>query len=71
MACGKTLCQECATEWDGINYCAPCVGRRRATASARGSAGGWILVGLAAVVLAWLAPRAVVWGSVLLARMVG
>ncbi len=27
MSCRKLLCQECATNWEGINYCRACVGK--------------------------------------------
>jgi B-box zinc finger protein len=26
MSCRKLLCQECTTQWEGINYCRACVG---------------------------------------------
>ncbi len=68
MACNKTLCQECATSWDGINYCASCMATRRKTAGGGSSTAGWIAAGAAAALLAWLAPKALLWGSVLLAR---
>jgi hypothetical protein len=29
MACRAVLCQECATTFDGINYCRPCLDRQR------------------------------------------
>ena len=34
MQCAKTLCQECATQWDGIWYCAACLGTRRSAPAA-------------------------------------
>ncbi len=27
MSCRKLLCQECTTQWEGINYCRACVGK--------------------------------------------
>jgi hypothetical protein len=29
MTCQAVLCQECATTFDGINFCRPCLARRR------------------------------------------
>jgi hypothetical protein len=35
MACRKILCDECATTFDGINYCRPCLESRAAGKRAR------------------------------------
>lgn len=29
MSCRKPICQECATQWEGINYCAVCLAAQR------------------------------------------
>jgi hypothetical protein len=29
MSCKQVVCQECATTWDGINYCRACLAKRR------------------------------------------
>ena len=29
MSCRKAICQECATQWEGINYCAVCLAVQR------------------------------------------
>jgi hypothetical protein len=65
MTCKKTLCQECATDWDGIFYCSACLAGRRRTAATGSSAAAWILVtaGLFA-----LGPKLLVWGVTLLQR---
>jgi len=68
MTCKKTLCQECATDWDGIFYCSACLAGRRRASAAGSSVAAWILVSLAAVVLFALAPRLLVWGVTLLQR---
>lgn len=34
MSCRAVLCQECATTFDGINYCRPCLDLRRGTVAA-------------------------------------
>jgi hypothetical protein len=32
MSCRRTMCQECTTQWDGINYCNRCVSGRKPAA---------------------------------------
>ena len=68
MTCKKTLCQECATDWDGIFYCAACLAGRRKAASRGVPVAAWILVTLAAAALFAVAPRLLVWGATLLQR---
>ena len=68
MTCKKTLCQECATDWDGIFYCSACLAGRRRAASTAAPVAGWILVTLAAAGLFVLAPKLLVWGVTLLQR---
>jgi hypothetical protein len=51
MSCGKTLCDECATEWDGINYCAACLSRRRQALPGSGTWASVLLLLLAAGLL--------------------
>lgn len=38
MSCRAVLCQECATTFDGINFCRPCLDQRRGVA---GTASSW------------------------------
>lgn len=66
MACRKALCRECATEWDGINYCASCLAQRRRSVAARGSLLGWLGLVLAVGLLFLGLPHVVVWAGVLL-----
>ena len=68
MNCRKTVCQECATEWDGINYCVRCLAGRRRASGERSSVGGWILVGGFSTLLLYLAQQAMVWGTTFLFR---
>jgi hypothetical protein len=35
MSCRKVLCDECATTWDGINYCSRCLQARGTAARTR------------------------------------
>jgi hypothetical protein len=59
------VCQECATTWDGINYCAACLARRRQAAGPRSSFLGLLVVLGAAAGLFWIVARLMVWASVL------
>lgn len=67
MNCRKTVCQECATEWEGINYCVSCLKNRRQASKARPSFLGWAAVGTAAALLFYAAFKVMVWGVALLA----
>lgn len=40
MACREVVCQDCATTWDGINFCRPCLAVKQQAADA--SSGAWI-----------------------------
>ena len=44
MSCRKMVCQECATEWDGINYCVACLKLQRSDSRRRGSAFTWAIL---------------------------
>jgi len=69
MECRRVVCEECATDWQGINYCAPCLEKRRqATRAVRAWPGRVVLV-LACAVLAVLLTRLTAWTSVLLAGL--
>jgi hypothetical protein len=69
MQCTKSLCQECATQWDGIWYCASCLAVRRAGPATRSRAGGWIAVIAASIVILFFSTRLMVWAGVLLAGL--
>lgn len=71
MSCRKTLCQECATEWDGIFHCAVCLGARRTSSATRGAGVGYVLVSLACLILFLIGPKLLIWGATLLQRSVG
>jgi hypothetical protein len=66
MSCRKNVCGECATEWDGINYCVTCLAARR-LGERRGSA---LLAGfsalLACALLFALSAELMVWFGALL-----
>lgn len=44
MSCRKRMCQECTTQWEGINYCRACVGKLAAVPVRRASALRFILM---------------------------
>ena len=68
MTCKKTLCQECATDWDGIYYCSGCLGKRRAGARSGAPVLAWVFVLLASAALLAAGPPLLVWGATLLQR---
>jgi hypothetical protein len=69
MECRKVLCAECATDWDGINYCEDCLGRRRVAMRSRRRLPGVVLLAassaLLLVAVAWL----MAWTAVLYAGL--
>lgn len=69
MRCGSSICQECATQWEGINYCASCLGEIRHPSAGNSSARGWIALSLTGLLLfaalLWLR----VWMGVLVAAL--
>ena len=71
MACRKVVCQECATEWDGVNYCVACLAEKRAGARKRTSAFRWVAWAAVVLALFYGASRMMVFSAALLARMWG
>lgn len=69
MSCHKAVCQECATTWDGIHYCAACLTERR---RARPRRADWLslvaVVGAGALIF-WTLTRLMVWAGVLVAGL--
>jgi succinate dehydrogenase/fumarate reductase-like Fe-S protein len=49
MSCRKDVCGECATEWDGINYCVSCLAARRKSERRRSPVVGAVIVTAAAL----------------------
>ncbi len=66
MSCRKDVCGECATEWDGINYCVTCLAARRQ----RERSGSALLAAfatlLACALLVALSVELMVWSAALL-----
>ncbi len=69
MSCKKTVCQECATYWDGVNYCVRCLQAKRQEAKT-GSTGValWALAA-ASVLLFFAMVKLVVWTWVNIVRV--
>jgi hypothetical protein len=69
MTCAKVLCQECATQWDGIWHCAACLGARRGAAVRRVPLLGWVVVIAASLLILFCSARVMVWTGALLAGL--
>ena len=69
MDCRKVVCGECATQWDGVNYCASCLARRRARPRAGRRAPGVIALAVASALLLVAAARLSVWAGVFAASL--
>ncbi len=63
------MCAECATDWDGINYCVACLERRRGALRSGRRLPGWLVLGLASGLLLVATARVMVWTAVLLAGL--
>jgi hypothetical protein len=68
MTCRKVVCQECATTWDGVNHCRPCLARKSATKPVRAPWISWLAWAFACAVLFLAAGRSLAWSAALLAR---
>ena len=69
MACTKTLCQECATQWDGIWHCAACLGEKRRANVDRSPLIGWIAVVALSLIFLYAGARVMVWTSAAIAGL--
>lgn len=69
MSCAKTLCQECATQWDGIWHCAPCLASKRGAAKQRSPVFSWIAVATLSFLMLFIGARAMVWTAAVIAGM--
>ena len=69
MSCRKVVCQECATTWDGVNYCRSCLEGRSSAAAKRGAARAWVAWALFCGALFVAAGGALVWSTAMLARL--
>ena len=71
MQCRKTVCLECATQWDGINYCVNCLKKKREATREKSSVFSWILMLMAIAGLFAAGSLVMVWSSSLFAKMYG
>jgi len=69
MSCSKMLCQECATQWDGIWHCAACLGAKRGKRAERSPAASWIGVAFVSLIFLYLGARVMVWTGALIAGL--
>ncbi|HEX8253882.1 MAG TPA: hypothetical protein VF846_12070 [Thermoanaerobaculia bacterium] len=69
MACTKTLCQQCATQWDGIWHCAACLGAKRGTKVERSPVLAWIGVVATSLILLYTGARVMVWTAAVIAGL--
>ena len=70
MQCRQVVCQECATTWDGINYCRRCLEKRGASttqASGLPRIANGVAVGMALLVLLIASVRLLPWAVALMA----
>jgi len=69
MSCRRVVCQECATTWDGVNHCRPCLARLRTSSERRTPLLSWAFFLVLAVLLLGLTGRAMAWAGALAARL--
>lgn len=67
MSCRTRMCQECTTQWEGINYCRACVGKLAAKPVRRSSAVRFILMMTFSIAMALALARLLVGLGVYLA----
>ena len=69
MSCRKVVCQECATTWDGVNYCRACLASRSSAPPARQAVRAWVGWAVFCAVSFVVAARVLAWSSAMLARL--
>jgi hypothetical protein len=69
MSCARMLCQECATQWDGIWHCSSCLAAKRVSAKQRSGVLPWISVLAVSLLLLYLGARVMVWTGALIAGL--
>ncbi|HLX61753.1 MAG TPA: B-box zinc finger protein [Planctomycetota bacterium] len=71
MQCRKMVCLECATQWDGINYCVNCLKKKREATHERSSFFAWAAMLLLIAILFAAGSLIMVWSSTVTIRMWG
>ena len=69
MKCRRNICQECATQWDGIYHCAQCLAVQRGASRSKSRVAGWLLLGAASLLLLYASVHAMVWAGALMAGL--
>ena len=69
IQCGKQLCQECTTQWEGINYCRACLATVAAAPARKTRSMSLIIMIVFSVIVALALVRVAVGVGVYLARM--
>jgi hypothetical protein len=69
MKCSKTLCQECATQWDGIWHCAACLAAQRTAKRERSPLLSWAGVVSMSLLMLYFGARLMVWVAAVVAGM--
>ena len=69
MSCRSAICQECATQWDGIWQCQRCLGRTRAASTKRNRVTLWIALIVMIALLLIVSEQLSVWSAVMAARL--
>jgi hypothetical protein len=69
MKCRKPLCQECATQWDGIYHCSQCLIAQRGTVASGRRWTGWLTLVAAVVLLLYLGVHTMVWTGAFIASL--
>ncbi len=67
MKCRKPLCQECATQWDGIYHCAQCLAAQRGTIRQQRQWLGWLSLIAGAALVLYAGAHTMVWAGALIA----
>jgi hypothetical protein len=68
MSCRRVVCQECATTWDGVNHCRPCLLQKRAAVERRTPWAAWLWWAGGAALLFAASGYAMAWAGALFAR---
>jgi hypothetical protein len=69
MSCRKALCQECTTQWEGINYCRGCVDALATVPVKRARPFGAVIMTVLTIAMIFVLLRAAVAMGVFLAGM--
>ena len=69
MNCKKVVCQECATQWEGINFCVACLKSKREKSTEKSTVAGWLAISAAIVLLFYAASGLMAWSASILAGL--